>query len=213
MACPFCALGCRDGSPQIEEVNRNWRFRQLIAHPDHSGGSTEASTFLNQTREYAIICLRSSSTGKPEAINCQRHGTQTTVWLTIHTPNTTTIVQPRPAATCCPPLPPSAQTTDPHTMPSYPDPWDTCEQANTSTPEVLSQHPQPPPFTAVPQPRYPPQQVPSPVPSTPPSTQHSPHHPSRMTKSADGTIRHSDADGAGQRQHTKAMEIGPSRRH
>ena len=53
-------------------------------------------------------------------------------------------------------------------MPSYLDPWDTCEQAKTSTPEVLSQHPQPPPFTAVPQPRCPPQQVPSPEPSTPP---------------------------------------------
>ena len=53
MACPFCALGYRDGQPRIEEVNRNWRFRQLTAHPDH-GSSTEAAAFLDKTKEYAI---------------------------------------------------------------------------------------------------------------------------------------------------------------
>ena len=74
MACPFCALGCRDGSPQIAEVNRNWKIRQLAVHPDHSGGSTEASTFLNQTRDYALVCLINNSTSKPGAISCQRHG-------------------------------------------------------------------------------------------------------------------------------------------
>ena len=168
MACPFCALGCRDGLPQIAEINRNWRFRQLAAHPDHSGGSTEASTFLNQTREYAITCLRSSSTGKPEAINCQRHGTPnnrvaSNIYPKYHHHSTASA-----SGDMFPPLPPSAQTTDPHTMPSYLDPWDTCEQAKASTPEVLSQHPQPPPFTAAPPPRCPPQQVPSPEPSTPP---------------------------------------------
>ena len=162
MACPFCALGCRDGVPQIEEVNRNWRFRQLVAHPDHSGGSTEAATFLNQTREYAIACLRSSSTDKPEAINCQRHGTPnnrvaSSIYPTYHHHSTASAsddIFP-------PPPPPAAQTTNRHTMPTYPDPWDISEQVKTSTPGEFSQPPQPPPSPAVPQPGCPLQQGPN----------------------------------------------------
>ena len=93
MACPFCALGCRDGQPRIEEVNRNWRFRQLTAHPDH-GGNTEAAAFLNTTKEYAINYIKHISTGKMGTISCLRHGT-----LSNEVPSTTyPIYQPHSTA-------------------------------------------------------------------------------------------------------------------
>ena len=73
MACPFCALGCRDGQPRTEEVTRNWRFLQLTAHPDQ-GGNTEAAAFLNTTKEYAIHYIKHLSTVKMGTISCRRHG-------------------------------------------------------------------------------------------------------------------------------------------
>ena len=61
MACPFCALGCKDGPPTQSEVNRLWRLHQLSVHPDLAGGNNEASVYLNQTKEFAMMCFSSGT--------------------------------------------------------------------------------------------------------------------------------------------------------
>ncbi len=75
MACPFCALGCKGGLPLPSEISRNWRIRQLKVHPDHEGGSKEATIFLNQTKDYAMECLSKHFNAKAIAINCSLHST------------------------------------------------------------------------------------------------------------------------------------------
>ena len=68
MACPFCALGCKDGPPTQSEVNRLWRLHQLSVHPDLAGGNNEASVYLNQTKEFAMMCFSSGAVSR-----CPKH--------------------------------------------------------------------------------------------------------------------------------------------
>ena len=75
MACPFCALGCRDGRPTMGEVTRSWRGLQLTAHPD-LGGTKEAASYLNTTREYAIHCINNPIKSSEVTSSCKRHGSE-----------------------------------------------------------------------------------------------------------------------------------------
>ena len=154
MACPFCALGCRDGCPQPSEVSRNWRIRQLAVHPDHEGGSTEATIFLNQTKDYAMEYLSRSSKGKIMAINCPRHSTQQCGNTSKPFPAQ---FHPNMASTSAdkypPPTPPVAQAAEHHPTPPYPDPWASSEQAG-------KQNTQPHTAFTAPQPQRQPQQEP-----------------------------------------------------
>ena len=72
MACPFCALGCRDGRPTMGEVSRSWKDLQLTAHPD-LGGTKEAAAYLNATKDYANHCIQNPSKDKEITSKCKRH--------------------------------------------------------------------------------------------------------------------------------------------
>ena len=104
MACPFCALGCGNGRPTMEEITRTWRVLQLAAHPDQ-GGTTEAAAFLNTTKEYAIHCIRHPGRGKADTNSCRRHGC-----MSNEVPSPYPIYQPHSTTTASsrsPPPPPS----------------------------------------------------------------------------------------------------------
>ena len=159
MACPFCALGCRDGFPQISEVNRNWKIRQLAVHPDHIGGSTVASTFLNQTRDYAVECLNNNSASKPVAISCQRHGKPCRNETgNIHPEYYRQSTASASADKFPPPPPSSAQAAKHHSKLPYPDPWVISEEAARYVPVWSRKYPQTTPTTPAPEPQSQPQQ-------------------------------------------------------
>ena len=54
MACPFCALGCREGRPTLAEVYSQRRHLQKFAHPDHPGGNSELSVYTNLSKDLAL---------------------------------------------------------------------------------------------------------------------------------------------------------------
>ncbi len=163
MACPFCALGCRDGQPRTEEVTRNWRFLQLTAHPD-PGGNTEAAAFLNTTKEYAIHYIKHLSTGKMGTISCRRHGNTSNE---VPSP-TYPIYQPHSTASASNdmfPPPPSTEkrAATPPKQPSCEDPWATEDRTYADTARVPTQQPPPAPATPPPPTESPPQQGASPA--------------------------------------------------
>ena len=54
MACLFCALGCREGSPTLAEVYSQCRHLQKNVHPDHPGGNSELSVYTNLSKDLAL---------------------------------------------------------------------------------------------------------------------------------------------------------------
>ena len=125
MACPFCALGCRDGRPTMGEVSRSWRGLQLAAHPDQ-GGTKEAAAYLNTTKEYAIHCIKNPSKGREVTSSCKRHGCECkeeTSPFPTYQPAGTTAASYRTS-----PAPPSQSMTGqssstPPVQPYEADPW------------------------------------------------------------------------------------------
>ena len=213
MACPFCALGCRDGQPRIEEVNRNWRFRQLTAHPDH-GGNTEAAAFLNTTKEYAISCIKNTSSGKPGTINCPRHGipsneVPSSTYPKYHHHST--------ASTSNDMVPPPRHQQRGRQNHTH------SQLTKTPGPLAIKQRQAPPEgyynnpccpllqhfhFQGVRHSKRPHLRIAQPTPG-----QSSPRLPSLIIRSMAGIIRHLNADGAVQKQHTAAMDTGLLNRH
>ena len=54
MACPFCALGCSEGSPTLAEVYSQCMHLQTFVHPDHPGGNSELSVYTNLSKDLAL---------------------------------------------------------------------------------------------------------------------------------------------------------------
>ena len=54
MACPFCALGCSEGSPTPAEVHSQCRHLQRFVHPDHPGGNSELSAYTKLAKHLAL---------------------------------------------------------------------------------------------------------------------------------------------------------------
>ena len=54
MACPFCGLGCSEGSPTLAEVYSQCRHLQKFVHLDHPGGNSELSVYANLSKDLAL---------------------------------------------------------------------------------------------------------------------------------------------------------------
>ena len=121
-------------------------------------------------------CLKNSSTSKPVAINCLRHGTpysdKASKTLPEHSHPSTASAS---ADKYSPSPPTTAQAAEHHTKPPYPDPWACSEQAGTQYSQTYTS-------TSAPQPQRQPQQEPpckddtqsphsAPDPTPPPSSQ------------------------------------------